>query len=373
LTNKPTNKRAIVSVINDLVTDQRVHRTCEVLMEKGFEVLLVGRKKKDSREIDQRNYKTKRMKLIFERGVLFYIEFQLRLFLFIIFQKADILFANDLDTLLPNYIKSKISGSKLIYDSHELFCEVPELKNHPFKKSLWEFLEKKLVPKLKYCITVNDSIAEWFKDKYKVKFHVVRNIGNPPAEIKLNSRKELGIPEDKKMILIQGSGINIDRGAEECVEAMVYLNDVLLYIIGSGDVIDILKQKTKEKQLQDKIIFINKIPSYELVHYTSVADLGLMLDKDTNMNYRYSLPNKLFDFVNAGIPVLSSKLTELEKFIRKYNIGNFIESHDPKHIAEMIEKTIYSEQYQIWKKNTLIAKTENSWQIEKQKLIELIN
>ncbi len=373
MTNKLSNKRAIVSVINDLVTDQRVHRTCEVLWENGYDVLLVGRQKKDSRELDQRKYKTKRMKLLFESGVLFYAEFHLRLFLFILFKKADLLFANDLDTLLPNYLKSKISGSKIIFDSHEMFCEVPELKNHPFKKSIWEYLERKLVPKLTNCITVNESIAEWFSNKYKVQFHVVRNIGNPPTEINLKSRKELGIPEDKKMILIQGSGINIDRGAEECIDAMVYLKDVILYIIGSGDVIHVLKQKTKEKQLQDKIIFINKIPSHELVHYTSAADMGLMMDKDTNLNYRFSLPNKLFDFVNAGIPVLSSKLPELEKFIKKYNIGNFIESHQPKHIAEMIEKTIYSEQYTIWKKNTLVAKTENSWQIEKLKLIELIN
>ena len=372
MTNKQSNKKAIVSVINDLVTDQRVHRTCEVLKEKGYEVLLVGRKRKNSNELDQRNYNTKRMRLLFESGVLFYAEFQIRLFVYLLFKKSDLLFANDLDTLLPNFIKSKLSGSELIYDSHELFCEVPELKNHPFKKRIWEFLERKIIPRLKHCITVNESIAKWFTEKYNVKFHVVRNIGNPPEKIVLKTRKELGIPEDKKMILIQGAGINIDRGAEECVEAMGYLNDVLLFIIGSGDVIDILKQITKEKKLEDKIIFIDKIPSRELVHFTSVADLGLMLDKDTNMNYRFSLPNKLFDFVNAGIPLLSSKLVELESFIRKYNIGDFIESHEPKHIAEMIEKTIHSEQYTIWKNNTLLAKSENSWQIEKQKLIAVI-
>jgi len=372
LTTNKNHKKVIVSVINDLVTDQRVHRTCMVFYELGYDVLLVGRKKKNSRELNDRIYTTKRMRLLFEKGVCFYLEFHVRLSFFLLRNKANLLFSNDLDTLLPNYLISKLYKSKLIYDSHEIFCEVPELIATPFKKKIWLSLEKSIVSKLKHCITVNLSIANWFKEKYGVTFHVIRNIGVVTNDILIRSRNELGIPNDKKMILIQGAGINIERGAEEVVEAMQFLNEVILYIIGSGDVIEQLKLESKQKKLQDKIVFIDKIPANELANYTANADLGLTLDKDTNLNYRFSLPNKVFDYINAGIPILSTKLPELENLITKYQIGFFIDNHEPKHIAEIINKVLNSQDYNTYKINTQLAKKENSWEIEKQVLINLI-
>ena len=131
-------KRVIVSVINDLSTDQRVHKVCTTLFKLGYDVTLVGRRQRKSLPLEKRDYKTKRMFLLFEKGPLFYLEFQRRLFRYLLFHKADVLVANDLDTLLPNYLISKLKGSNLVYDSHELFCEVPELQSNPTKKKLWK-------------------------------------------------------------------------------------------------------------------------------------------------------------------------------------------------------------------------------------------
>jgi len=363
----------IVSVINDLVTDQRVHRSCMVFYDLGYEVLLIGRKKKDSKKLEKRLYETKRMKLVFEKGVLFYVEFQIRLFLILLFKKKALLLANDLDTLLPNFFISKWFKQKLIYDSHEIFCEVPELQDTPIKKKVWEKLEGYLIPKLNNCITVNTSIAKWFKGKYNINFVVVRNIGQLPNMSKIKSRQELGLPIDKKILLIQGAGINIQRGAEECVEAMQYMENIVLYIIGGGDVLPFLKQKVEELHLKEKVFFRDKMPATELFHFTSNADIGLTIDKNSNINYRYSLPNKIFDFINAGIPILSSRLPQLEALIEKYDIGDFISSHDPKHIAEKVNSMLNNIKYNDWIKNTQQAKQENNWEIEKQKLIALIN
>ena len=105
-------KRIIVSVTNDLVTDQRVDKTCDVLTEIGFEVILVGRKLKNSLPI-HRKYSTKRFRLVFNKGILFYAEYNTRLFLFLLFSRKSFLFSNDLDTLLPNYLISKIQKKKL--------------------------------------------------------------------------------------------------------------------------------------------------------------------------------------------------------------------------------------------------------------------
>lgn len=367
-------KRIIVSVINDLVTDQRVARTCSVLFDLNYHVLLVGREQKSSKPLEKRDYDCKRMKLLFEQGPQFYVFFNLRLFFVLLFTKVDVLFANDLDTLFPNYLVSKIKGIPLIYDSHEIFCEVPELQTNPGKKHMWEKLESWVVPKLKYCITVNQSIADYFTDRYHVPFVFVRNIPNYPKTETLKSRSDLNLPMGKKIVILQGAGINVQRGAEELLESFRYLDDTyFLLIIGSGDVIQQLKENSIQMGLKNKVKFIDKIPAAELKQYTSNSNLGVTIDKDSNMNYHFSLPNKVFDYIHAGIPILASRLPEIEKLVRAYRIGIFIESHEPSHIAQQIQHFINSKEYLDFKSNTVMAAIENNWQTEKQKLIKLIN
>jgi glycosyltransferase involved in cell wall biosynthesis len=365
---KPT---AIVSVINDLITDRRVHKTCMVLTEQGYDVTLVGRVLKNSLPLTERPYKTHRMKLRFEKGVLFYIEFTLGLFSFLRKNKTDLLVANDLDTLWPNNYFSKRRKIPLVYDSHEIFCEVPELQETPLKKKIWETLERSIVPKLKYCITVNQSIANWFNEKYRTNFKVVRNIPDKINVDRIKTREELNLPHDKKIILLQGAGINVQRGSEEAVEAMKYVENAILLIIGGGDVICLLEKMAKSVDLKEKVFLLPKMKPEELYHYTCNADIGLSLDKDTNLNYRFSLPNKIFDYVAAGVPVLASPLPEIKSFVEKYGVGICIESHLPQHIGEMINYMLNSPDYPVWKTNTKIASMENNWQSEK-KVIENI-
>ncbi|MES2593009.1 MAG: glycosyltransferase [Bacteroidota bacterium] len=365
-------KKAIVSVINDLSTDQRVHKTCITLHKLGYHVTLVGRKQLKSLPLTGRDYSTKRMFLLFEKGPLFYAEYQVRLFIFLLFHKSDLLVSNDLDTLLPNYLISKLKSNHLVYDTHELFCEVPELQNNPTKKKIWKRIEQWIFPRLKYVFTVNSSIAKIYSEEYKVSLKVVRNIPllATRTTIPIKSREDLNLPLDKKIIVLQGAGINIDRGAEEAVQAMHYIQNAVLLIIGSGDVMDKLQQMVHDLELSDKVKFIGKIPFEKLIQYTQLADIGLTLDKDTNINYRYSLPNKLFDYIHAGVPVLSSNLVEIQNIITKYSIGDCIENHDPRHIADKLNYILHdSKTLEIWKKNSKIAATELNWENEEQQLV----
>jgi glycosyltransferase involved in cell wall biosynthesis len=258
----------------------------------------------------------------------------------------------------------------LVYDTHELFCEVPELQGHLFKKNIWKCIEKWIFPKLKYVFTVNSSIAKIYTDEYNISVQVLRNIPLYSQQIKESNKASLGLPTDKKLIVFQGAGINIDRGAAEAVEAMQYIKNAVLLIIGSGDVIGKLKQMATAMQLADRVKFIGKVPLEKLLQYTCCADLGLTLDKDTNINYRYSLPNKLFDYIHAGVPVLASNLIEIKKIITQYNIGDCIDSHSPQYIADKINHILQNtETLSMWKKNTKIAAAELNWENEEQQLV----
>ncbi len=368
----------VISVISDVWTDQRILRTVEVLQEMGYQCNVIGRKTKKNTNFSSQHFSeisVFHINPFFQKGVFMYLFFNVLLLFRLTFlvlknkvvsSRRIIFYANDLDTLLPNYIVSKLFYIPLVYDSHELFTEVPELQTRKFKKSIWETIEKYIVPKLKFAITVNQSIAEWYSKKYAIPFCVVRNISKSPSVKSIKSRQELALPENKHIIILQGTGINIHRGAEELVQAMQYLSeDYLLLIIGGGDVIENLKQMIRDLNIQNKVWLKDRMPADELYHYTANATIGISIDKPNNLNYWYSLPNKIFSYIQAHIPIISSRLPEIEKIIQTYQIGMFIEHHDPQHLAEIIHTAVHHKDYALWKANTYKAAKELNWEREK--------
>ncbi len=375
MSNMKAKKIAIVCVSNDLVTDNRVAKTCTVLEELDFEVVLLGRKRKKSPEMPARNYDTRRMKLWFDKGPLFYLNLNLRIFFFLISKRTNLIFSNDLDTLpacfLAYLLKPK---ARIIYDTHELFTEVSELKEHPIKRSIWLRLEKWIFPKLKTVITVNESIAAIYNQKYKVPVHVVRNIPLPYISQKEQKNySSFGINENDFVVIIQGSGLNKDRGIEESILSMKHCLNCVLLIVGDGDIIPNAKALVKEHNLSKLVKFVSRRPYAELMKITEMANLGLLMDKAVNQNHELALPNKLFDYMHAGTPILSNRLVEIEKFIVQYNIGIIIEDITPEGIASSIMafKENHELQQQLEENCIAAAKNEN-WLFEKLKLIEAI-
>ncbi len=357
-------KRIIVSVTNDLVTDQRVDKTCDVLTEIGFEVILVGRKLKKSLPI-HRKYSAKRFRLLFNKGVLFYTEYNIRLFLFLLFTKKDMLFSNDLDTLLPNYFIGILQRKELIFDSHELFSEIPELVNKQQVKNIWLYLEKTIIPKLQNVITVSDSIKNHYHNLYGISPIVIRNI----PKIKKISQKNFEIDaEGKKVILYQGS-VNIGRGIELMIDTMALLDEYLFIVIGDGDILEQLKEKVSNLSLHNKVKFLGKKTPEELKEITPNATIGMSLEEDLGLNYRYALPNKIFDYLHANVPVIIADLPEMRALIKRYPIGEILTKRTPKKLA----KTIISMTNNSYEKELKTAKKELNWSKEKEKLISIFS
>lgn len=357
--------RAIVSVTNDLYTDQRVDKVCNFLVSQGYDVLLVGRNRKNSLKLPERKYRTHRMRLIFDKGALFYAEYNLRLFFFLLVRKSNLFVSNDLDTLLANYTAKWFKpGTRLVYDSHEYFTEVPELQGRSAKK-VWEKIEGFIFPKLKTIYTVNESISELYRKKYGKEVFVVRNVSPLWKAENLLSRSELGLPEDKPVIIIQGSGINIDRGGEEAVEAMKYVENACLIIVGDGDVVPQLKQYVKDNDLQEKVLFFGKQPYQRMMNYTYHASIGLTLDKDTNINYRFSLPNKLFDYIHTNTAVVCTPLVEVKRIVEAYSVGKVLEIFTPESLANVLNELLANkEELKQIQENCSAAKQELSWENE---------
>lgn len=361
-----SGKKITVLVSNDLEFDQRVAKVCSTLENLNFQITLVGRRLPTSREFT-RNYTVKRFNLFFTKGALFYAALNIRLFWYLLFTKTDVILANDLDTLLPAYLVSKIRGKELVYDSHEYFTEAEGLTGRGFQKNVWLRIERFIFPKLKRVYTVNESIAAIYRDLYSVKVDVVRNIPRL-SKPQPNDRSVLNLPIDKRIVILQGAYLDPDRGGKEALEAVTFLDNVLLIIIGSGREMPLLKEMAKDSAYTGKVLILDKMPADQLRQYTQVADLGLSLDKPLHLNYTLSLPNKLFDYIHAGIPVVVSDLPELRRIVNSYKVGWLVAAVEPRQIAHTIQEALTSNELEEKKANCLKAAQELNWENEEKVL-----
>jgi glycosyltransferase involved in cell wall biosynthesis len=286
----------------------------------------------------------------------------IRYFLWAIRHPARVFLANDLDTLPAAYLAYRLGRAKhLVYDSHEYFIEVPEIQGR-FAQRIWRFFERWIFPELKHVSTVNESIAGLYRTRYGVDVNVIKNLPDVIGVEPRADRKTLGLPSGPLLVL-QGSGINVDRGGEELIEAMALLPEVALMVIGSGDALPMLKARTMELELSDRVFFKGRMPYTDMMEHTVLADIGLSLDKGGNPNYEFSLPNKLFDYLSAGLPVLVTPRTEVRKVVEEHQVGFVLEELSPASLAAAVKAMISDEaQMQIWRANARRAAQGLTWQ-----------
>jgi len=331
-------KIVYICVINDLVTDQRVHRVAELLKENGAHVTCIGRRLRHSQVPEGVSFRYHRFFMLFTVGPLFYAFFNLRLLLFLLFElKPALIIANDLDTLPAAWLASRIRGVKLIYDSHELFTQVPELVGRRRVQAIWKYIESRIVPRLDCAVTVSRSIARIYYGLYRTPFRVVRNV--PKRKVPCTDGKMDSDFPGKRVIIYQGA-LNMGRGLELMIETMEHLKEVVFLVVGTGDIDRKLRDLARTKGLGGRVVFTGRLSPGEVDPLTCAADLGISLEEDLGLNYRYALPNKLFDYIQARIPVLCSDLPEMAGVVQTYGVGITTPERDPEKLATIIRSLL---------------------------------
>ena len=353
-------KRLVLTVTNDLTYDQRMIRICTSLAQAGYDVMLVGRKMKNSIPLQNKPYRQKRLLNFFQKGKLFYIEYNIHLFFLLLFKKADLICAIDLDTILPCYFASKIKGTKRVYDAHELFCEMKEIVTRPGIYKAWKRIERFTVPKFKWGYTVNSLIRDEFKKMYGREYEVIRSV---PV------LKPLTIPEkNEKYILYQGA-VNEGRSFETLIPAFKNINARLL-IAGDGNFMEQVIQLVKENNLEQKVIFLGKLTPGKLAELTMQAWIGITFFENKGLSNYYSLANRFFDYIHAGIPQLCVDYPAYTELNNQYNIAVLVKDLSSESIAMHLNKLLEDENlYAELQKNCMKAREKLNWQEEEKTIL----
>ena len=353
--------RIICTVTNDLNYDQRMIRICSTLAEAGYDVTLVGFKRKNSPPLVERPFKQVRLPIIAEKGKILYFDYWLKLFFYLLFKKVDIFCAIDLDTILPVYYASLIRNKKRVYDAHEIFTELQEVVTRPSVHKMWTWIGNHTVPHFKAGYTIGECYAEEFEKLYGVHYGIVRN-----ATI----LRPVTIPERKERFILYQGAVNIGRCFAQLIPAMQYV-DTPLIVCGAGNYFEEAVALTKQLRLEDKITFKGYVPPEQLRDYTINATIGITLFEDVALSNRLSLANRFFDYMHNGVPQICIKYPEYEKVNARFEIAYLIDNPTPESIATALNKMLHDEDYyNRLQANCMKAREVYNWQEETKTLLK---
>ncbi|MFT3747874.1 MAG: glycosyltransferase [Agriterribacter sp.] len=357
-------KTIYFTVISDLSFDQRMQRICRSLAENGYKVVLIGKSIKRSVPLQPQPYEQHRLYCRFTAGKIYYAEFTIKLFFFLLFKKMDAICAVDLDTIVPCYFISKLKKAKRIYDAHELFTEMKEIVTRPPIQKFWLGIEKKFVPKFPAAYTVSQAIADEFKKRYGTAFEVIRNMP-------IRRKSILTAVAVNRDMLYQGA-VNEARGFEYLIPAMQLIN-TRIYVYGNGNYMSKLKALITGHGVEQKVILMGMKKPEELSVITAGAYIGINLIENTGLNQYYSLANKFFDYIQAGVPQITMNYPEYKKVNQQFEVAVLIDSLTPGSIAEAYNRLCDEHFYNRLRQNCFEAGRVYNWENEENKLLNIYN
>lgn len=370
-------------VTNPCERDNRVLREAKTLSNNGYKVTILALS--EEKDIERKKvmeftikYLTRKFEVNTIRGKMDLLKnFTQKA----IKEDADIYHSHDLSTLLECFIASRVNDSKLVYDSHEVNAISKNVKSvgNIYNK----ISEKILIKKTNGVITVNEFIAQLLKKEYDLKQKPIDLLNLPDKRYyddieNIEENKEyIMLPDfEKKYIIYQGF-IRQKRGLFELVKSFHYLdNSYQLLIVGNGPMKEDLETYVEKKQLENQIAFRGYVDYQNLINVTKEADVGIISGKGTNegkINYDrfYGSPNKLFEYIVAGIPVITNNYPFYKKIVGNNKLGLFWKNKNPKDMARVIKNMFENEErYQEFKNNVFKIRENYVWEREEKKLIK---
>ncbi len=293
---------------------------------------------------------------------------------------CDIIHTHDLSCLIGPAQHKNEAQCILIYDSHELWTEMSGEFSLPFKKIMSHY-ENKYIKNADYLITVCEPIARELKKKYKTEnFDIIYNAPDftyiDIVESKQKSaqmKKEYNIPQETKIILYLGR-YELGRGLIELIEAMKYVKNGILFMRGYGRMEGELRSYVINKKISERVIFLNPVSMEEMVKTSTFADIGIIPYKPVNLNNKFAAPNKLFEYMMAGLAIVAFRSEITEKMIMQTDTGEVFDNHSPTEIARAINRIIDNQdRMQLCRKNAvLIAANKYNWENQMSKLKEFL-
>ncbi|MBK8922979.1 MAG: glycosyltransferase family 4 protein [Saprospirales bacterium] len=390
--------RILLTVTNDLSHDQRMQRICSALASNGYGVQLVGRALPGSIPLEKQPFEQRRLHCRFNKGFLFYAEYNLRLWWYLMQAPCDAVCSIDLDTLPAGCLATLLRRKKRVFDAHEYFTEVPEVTARPLVKALWALVARICLPFYQHAYTVGPALAAIFTKKYGIPFDVVRNVPEEPhptpppggesgkqstnAEASqfpteppkvgsshFSSSPPLGGGRGGLLLLYQGA-LNEGRGIEQLLEALPHLCGVELWLAGEGDLSEMLRRRADQLHVRDKVRFLGYLKPADLKTLTRQAWLGINVLEDKGLSYYYSLANKYFDYIHAGVPVLTMDFPEYRALNQEHEVALLLNRLTPETAARAIGYLqAHPEVYQRLQSATREAREDWVWEKEKAVLL----
>ena len=302
---------------------------------------------------------------------------------------AALYHASDLYTLSACAAAARKNGTQYSYDSRELYAHVAATRGRPWVRWWWSRLEGKLISGAACVFTVSDSIADRLEVTYKIERPiVVHNVPevDPLSETASSTADINYVPPQTMAVLLDDRGLasNVpilvhlgqmkkDRGCENLIKAMPSVRKAHLVFLGFGPLELKLKELVGALRLHDRVHFIAPVPPRAVHIALTGATIGVTMLEDTCLNHRFALPNKLFGYLKAGLPVLSSNLTEVKRVVDLHECGMVVNPASPEDIANGINTMIDSPLLSIWAENARTASETFSWDKATQRFMLAIN
>ncbi len=356
-------KSITFAVTNDIRPDRRMIRICNTLQAADYDVTLIGRKQTRSLPLPDYAFKTHRISCIFNKGPLFYAEYNWRLRKHLVKTKPDIIGAVDYDTLKGTSEAAKKLGCKMVFDAHELFEEVPELEGRNQVKGQWLRIAKKAMPQTNVRYAVSNRVALALEKTFKQSFKVIHNYpvltpGEPSA-----------LRDD---IIVYLGVLNKGRGLEQMIKAMHQIK-AKLWIIGEGDLQETLWKLADQEGLMSKVVFKGFVPPEELPPLLQKARIGINLLDKKSKSYQFSLANKFFDYIHAGLPQVCMDFPEYRHYNDQHRVATLINDLNVHAVAYAINHLLEDRNYWFTYHTTCLeARRYWCWQNEEPKLKALI-